>query len=94
MTTMSQSHADGPIESWTCWLDDEMAELSFLLPGWQASEMERLARTCGLTLAQLLRLLIRDYLTDRASTGPVSNRPTGSLAMPRGDGFVSPADSL
>jgi hypothetical protein len=93
MITMNQDHAEGPIESWTCWLDDEMAEISLLLPGWQAAEIERRARSCGLTLGQLFRLVIRDYLTDRAAAGPVSNQPTRSQAMPRGDRFVSQGDS-
>jgi len=39
-----------------------MAELFVLLPGRQAAELDRLACSRGLTLGQLIRLLIRDYL--------------------------------
>jgi len=93
MSTMIRDHAERPIESRTCWLDEEMAELSLLLPGWQAAQMERLAHSRGLTLGQLIRLLIRDNLTDRATSGPVSNRPMGSLVIVRGDCFDSQADT-
>jgi hypothetical protein len=47
----------------------EMTELSFLLPGWQAAEMERMASAQGKTLGQLLRLLIQDYLAGKAKAG-------------------------
>ncbi len=85
MTTMSRDQAGCPIESRACWLDAEMAELSLLLPAGQAAQMERLAHSRDLTLGQLIRLLIRDYLADRAATGPVRNRPMGSLTIPGGD---------
>jgi hypothetical protein len=87
MTTMRRDHAEGPIEPPTCWRDEEMAELSLLLPGWQAAEMERLAHSRGLTLGQLIRLLIRDYLTDRARSGPISKQRVGSQAIPSGCPF-------
>jgi hypothetical protein len=45
-------------------VDGEVAELSLLLPGWQAAQMEKLANSRGLTVGQLIRLLIRDYLAD------------------------------
>lgn len=65
MTTMNCEHAEGPIESRTCWLDEEMMEFSMLLPSWQAVDMEGVAHSQGLTLGQLIRLLISDYLADR-----------------------------
>jgi hypothetical protein len=89
MTNLSRDHAGCPIERRTCRLDADIAELSLLLPVGQAAQMERLAHSRGLTLGQLIRWLIRDYLTDRVATGPVSNRPMGSLAIPRGNGFDS-----
>jgi hypothetical protein len=89
MTTMSRDQAGCPIESQTCWLDAEMAELSLLLPAGQAAQMERLAHSRNLTVGQLIRLLIRDYLADRAASGPVSNRPMGNLAIHLGDRFDS-----
>ena len=61
---MTRDHAEGPTESRTCWVDGEVAELSLLLPGWQAAQMEKLANSRGLTVGQLIRLLIRDYLAD------------------------------
>ena len=62
---MSRDQAEGLMNSWICWLDEQMAELSLLLPAWQAAEMERLAHSRGLTVGQLIRLLIREYLADR-----------------------------
>jgi hypothetical protein len=86
---LSRDHAGCPIESPTCWQDAEIAELSLVLPAGQAAQMERLANSRNLTLGQLIRLLICDYLSDRAGCGPVSNRPMGSLAIPRGECFDS-----
>jgi hypothetical protein len=43
-------------------LDDDVVELSLLLPGWQLSALEKAARHKGLTTAQMVRSLIRDYL--------------------------------
>ena len=77
MSTMSRNHAQGLVKSRICWLDAEMAELSLLLPGWQAAEMERLAHARGLTLGQLIRLLIRDYLGDPGRACP-ARRTTGT----------------
>jgi hypothetical protein len=42
--------------------DQDMAELSLLLPGWQAAALERTARASGLTTGQMLRRLVRDFL--------------------------------
>jgi hypothetical protein len=42
--------------------DEDMAELSLLLPGWQAAALERAARSSGLTTGQMLRRLVRDFL--------------------------------
>lgn len=74
---MSQDHASCLIETRTCWLDEEMAELSLLLSAGQAAKMEKLAHSQGLTLGRLIRLLICDYLTDRVQYGPVSKQPVG-----------------
>jgi len=51
-----------PTEDRVAWPDEQMAELFVLLPGRQAAELDRLACSRGLTLGQLIRLLIRDYL--------------------------------
>lgn len=78
MTTLNhREHAGGPIESRACWRDEELTELSLLLPSWQIVEMERLAHSRGLTLGQLIRLFIRDYLADRtllAESGSISKQ--------------------
>ena len=89
---MSQDHAEEPIKGWP-WLNQEMVELSLLLPSWQASEMESLAHSRGLTLGQLIRLLIRDCLTDRAALGSVKERQVVGPAIRRRDYFVSQDDS-
>ena len=54
------------------WLDKEIAELSLLLPGWQAAELESLARSRRLTLGQLMRLIVRDFLACPAGTHAAS----------------------
>jgi hypothetical protein len=91
---MSRNHAERAIASRTCWLGEEIAELSLLLPGWQAAEMERLAHSQGLTLGQLLRLLIRNYLQDRGSPGPVSSRQeSGGVVVWRSVSVNSPEDT-
>jgi len=46
-----------------CHLDAEMAELILLLPAWWLAALEAAATEQGKTPAQLVRNLIRDYLT-------------------------------
>jgi hypothetical protein len=72
MTTFTPDHVAWLIGSRTCSLDEEMAEFSLLLPARHAAEMERLARSRGLTLGQLIRQLVCDYLIDRAGLAPLS----------------------
>jgi hypothetical protein len=43
-------------------LDGEMAELSLLVPGWQAQALERLARAEGMTVGQYLRRVLNKTL--------------------------------
>jgi hypothetical protein len=47
-------------------LDEEMAELSLLMPGWQAEELEQAAVSQGLTAGQLVRLLLKDAVAKGA----------------------------
>jgi len=54
----------------------ELVELSLLLPGWQAQELETAAHNRGLTTAQMLRVLIRDYCAGRQQP-PVWRRLPG-----------------
>lgn len=60
---MAQDRGGRPEVGQVCWVDEELAELSLLLPAWQAAELERLASTRHLTSGQLLRLLITDFLS-------------------------------
>jgi hypothetical protein len=46
-----------------------MTELSFLLPGRQAVALERMAQKEGLTVGQVIRHLIRDYLSEQPTVG-------------------------
>lgn len=62
-------------ESRTRRLDEEMTELSLLLPAGQAAQMERLAYSRDLTCGQLIRLLIREYLADPVCTARSANNP-------------------
>ncbi len=55
----------GPTEDQGVWVEEQVAELLLLLPGRQAAELERRAHSRGLTVGQLICLLIRGYLTDR-----------------------------
>ena len=51
------------------WTNEEVAELSLLLPGWQAAELATLAGGQGLTLGQLLRRVIEEYLARQSDLG-------------------------
>jgi hypothetical protein len=42
-------------------LDGEIVEISLLLPGWQALELEKEAHERGLTAAQMVRHLLGHY---------------------------------
>ncbi len=48
-------------------LDHEVVELPLLLPHWQAVELEAAARSRGMTTGQMLRRVIGELLTPRAS---------------------------
>jgi hypothetical protein len=45
---------------------DDIVELPLLLPGWEAAALEEAARVRGQTTAQVIRQLIRGYLTASA----------------------------
>jgi hypothetical protein len=42
-------------------VDEEMTEVSLLLPGWQAQSLEAVARCEGVSTGQILRRLIQEY---------------------------------
>ncbi len=46
-------------------LDDEIVEVSLLLPGWQMLALESAAHDRGLTAAEMVRALVRDFLADQ-----------------------------
>ena len=48
-------------------LDEEMAELALLLPGWQAQSLEAVARSEGVSAGQIVRRLIQEYCGVRLS---------------------------
>lgn len=53
-------------------LEEEVVELPLLLPGWQVSKLETVAHQRGMTAAEMVRHLLRDFLT----LGPVpKHRP-------------------
>ena len=83
MKTMSLDDVACSMEDRVVLLDEEIAELSLLLPGRQAAALERLAHVRSLTLGQLIRLLIRDYLVGLSDPGRVKKpQPPGANAEP------------
>jgi len=45
--------------------EDEVVELAVLLPGWQAQALETAAHDQGITTAQMVRTLIRDFFSQQ-----------------------------
>ena len=82
--TMNDEHRSCPAEDQVVWEDEQVTELRVLLPRQQAAELEKSAHSRGLTLGQLIRLLIRDYLADRSGAAPIRD-PEGT-----GDVVVQP----
>jgi hypothetical protein len=56
-------------------LEGDMVELSLLLPGWQAQALETAARDQGLTAAQMLRGLIRQFCARMRQVGAWPHAP-------------------
>jgi hypothetical protein len=50
-----------PLRSRWTGLDAEVVEIPLLLPGWQVVALERAAQDHGLTTAEMVRRLIRDF---------------------------------
>ena len=57
-----------------CPLDNDMVEMSLLLPTWQAEALEEAADHQGMTAGQMLRGVIRDFFTRLQSSEP-QNQP-------------------
>ena len=51
-------------------LDEEIVELSLLVPNWQVQALEKLAQSQGLTTAQLVRRLIRTACLQQTGPAP------------------------
>jgi hypothetical protein len=69
VSAMSTSLFQGPFGGQGSRMEEPVTELSLLLPTWLAAEMERLARSRGMTLGQLIRLLIWEHLGSRGGAG-------------------------
>jgi hypothetical protein len=89
MGIMSEDKTEYSIGRQTYWQDARIAEFSLLLPAREIAQIERLAHSQNVTLGQLVRRLIRDYLTNQLTIDLVSNRPMGSLTIPWGHRFRS-----
>jgi hypothetical protein len=57
----------------------DVVEVPLLLEGWQMSALERAAHTRGLTAGEMVRTLLRDFISDRAPARP-ADRPPPSQA--------------
>ncbi|MHB1423956.1 MAG: hypothetical protein ACYC3I_12325 [Gemmataceae bacterium] len=52
----------GVEEPWMPPIEEDVVELPLLLPGWQVSKLETVAYQRGLTAAEMVRHLLRDFL--------------------------------
>lgn len=52
----------------------ELVELSLLVPRWQVNALERLADEVGVTVGQMLRRLLGDYVQLQAAPAPTRLR--------------------
>ena len=54
-------------------LEDEVLEVSLLLPAWQVTALESAAHDRGLTAAEMVRTLVRDFIADQRDwAGPLA----------------------
>jgi hypothetical protein len=66
---MRVDQSEGSVQDRFAGLDGEVVELALLLPRGPAVRLERLAAARGLTLAQLVRLVLREYLATQPAAG-------------------------
>lgn len=59
---MNQTLSSRPEIGQVSWLDQEIAEISLLIPAWEAAELVTMASFRNVTVGQMLRALIREYL--------------------------------
>lgn len=50
------------VESDVLLQEEDVVELPLLLPGWQVSKLETMAHEGGMTTAEMVRHLLRDFL--------------------------------
>jgi hypothetical protein len=62
---MRRIYSDRPEIGQVSWLDEEIAEISLLMPGWQAAQLVAIATRQRVTVGQLLRDLVKSYLAKR-----------------------------
>jgi hypothetical protein len=55
-----------------CESENEVIEVSLLLPGWQVAALESAAHDRGVTAAEMARAVLRDFLADHAAEGPLA----------------------
>jgi hypothetical protein len=67
---MSNDSMKRPPLGQVAWMNDEIAEISLLLPCSHAAQLESMAHARHLTLGQLLRTIIQDYLTHARDPSP------------------------
>lgn len=61
---IEESHlTPGVVERCTPLLEEDVVELPILLPGWQVSKLETVAHQRGMTAAEMVRHLLRDFLS-------------------------------
>ncbi len=62
---MNHGYSERPKFGQVSWLDNEIAEISLLMPAWHAAQLLTAATAERVTVGQLLRGLIREYLAQR-----------------------------
>jgi hypothetical protein len=82
MTGAGRDDAGWLIQGRTWWLDQEIVEYSLLLSGHQAANLERLAHSRHLTVGQLVRILIREFLASESGFEPSRKGPAEPPSMP------------
>jgi hypothetical protein len=55
-------------------IDGEVVEVPLLLPGWQAAALEAAAHDRGLTAAEMVRRLVRDFVRELEHDAPFGGR--------------------
>ena len=86
---MNGDASDKPRNDRIAWLDEMCVELALLVPREQVARLIRLAAARGLTVGQLIRRLLDDYL---ACHDPGA-RPGQSAALARVEGDEEPPEA-